>query len=214
MKYVICGTGRSGTTYIADLLTKVGMPTLHEKHWAHVGCVATPSDVATQQWDHPDFLGEATAQVAPYLPLPGVKTWHQVRHPLDTIGSFIGPFQLWGQVHAQDHEGKGCYHISHNFEETGNGLLDGIRFYVDWNLRCETGNSYRRWRLEDVDENLLLSLGAEVGLDLSKTLVREALEEIETNVNTMGEHRRPKLPDHPASEALRKMAKRYGYDDV
>jgi len=84
-KFVIVGTGRSGSTYISKLLTNAGIPCGGESWW-------NPRMRRDDRgrWDHRPIVGDSSC-CALAQGLDGYEgmVFHQIRHPLDVIRSYI-----------------------------------------------------------------------------------------------------------------------------
>jgi hypothetical protein len=89
------------------------------------------------------------------------------------------------------------------------------RWYVMWNLACER-HATRRWRVEDVDAELVAKLAAELDLDMrAPHIVAERIAEIPTDTNR---HTKPEaswtlddLAKGADRDAVLWMGERYGY---
>src|SRR5512139_3910676 len=77
-RFVIVGTGRSGTKYISEVLTRAGIRCGHEEYWT--------------TWRTPDetLVGDSSCNALPQgLDGYGGIVFHQVRHPLDVCASLV-----------------------------------------------------------------------------------------------------------------------------
>ncbi len=90
-KFVVTGCSRSGTKYIAKLLTALGHPTSHERVFSihRVKRLEEGQDVF-EGFD--DLDGASSFLAAPFLHLsgPGTLVLHQVRHPEAVVRSHLG----------------------------------------------------------------------------------------------------------------------------
>ena len=108
-KFIITGCGRSGTTYISNLLSNIGCTCMHEGYYASLikrGIFFySPKHkykikLLKAVWDT-NYQGEAAWQAVPYLRYSpkSVIVFHQVRHPMIYIrsrqkkGLVSGPFR-------------------------------------------------------------------------------------------------------------------------
>jgi hypothetical protein len=177
--FVVTGTGRSGTTYTAQLLTSVGWACGHE-------------DVFTPTLDRfdgfGDYVGDASWLAVPHLDgLPAdVPVIHQVRDPLATIRSLasVAFFRHWWTPRAlkftaqhtllRRSPSRGPFHAfaRRHFPEVWehwSPFTRAARHWVDWNLRVEAAGSardYLRVRVEDIDGETLDALSELVGASL------------------------------------------------
>ena len=203
IKFVVVGTGRCGTAYTAQVLTRMGIPCGHE--WVYSAHPRRYPDV--------EIVGDSSAQAVPFLPEFTGQVLHQVRDPLRVIGSFLG-FGLFRDPRGQGVDGQ---FMMRHFRFTGDELGDAMRYYVDWNRRCEAvdPSRYLRYQLERLDAGLLARIARFVGEDVSQSQIEAALQAVPRDFNTRY-NRRPlswsDLPDGRARDELRTMALEYGYD--
>jgi hypothetical protein len=200
LKFIVVGTGRCGTAYIAHVLNHVGIFCGHE--WVYT---TSPGELPV------GIIGDSSAQAAPFAAsFPGL-VLHQTRHPLKVIGSFL----RFGLFDDYRRCGEGGEFIARHFQFTGQPLADAMRYYVEWNLLCERVGGYQRYRLEDMDSRLLCQLGEWIGVPLGKERAEEALARVPSNCNTRGEAPSLSWGDLPAGSSkdrLIEMADRYGYE--
>lgn len=204
--YLGVSTGRAGSTFIARVMNRAGIRTLHEQHF-----IATRfEDGRPKPWDR-DARGEWSAQAVPFLDDYDCWVFHQVRHPLRVIDSYLH-FGLFANPIRFGRQGR--FMAEHAGITGGNPLGELVRFYVDWNRRCERPRRYKRWRVEDVSPSLIVKLGGLLGVDVPVGAAAVALDEVPTDTNT----RRPEhsltwddLPDTGDTLELMEMAGRYGY---
>lgn len=193
-RFVVVGTGRSGTKYTAELLTALGIPCGHER-------VYTRHDVK-KQWG---LRGDASWLAVPHLDRFKGVVLHQVRDPLAVVRSFVGIGFFTRENNRFTEYAKGF------FEFTGDPVIDAMRWYVELNERCERHATFR-YRVEDFPEALdgvLDALGTEVDAERR----RAAFALVPPNTNT-----RPRsglgLADLPRGEHLDRLiaiGERYGY---
>jgi hypothetical protein len=202
LNFVVVGTGRCGTAYMAQLLTRMGIPCGHE--WVYSAHPRKYPDV--------EIVGDSSAQAVPSLPEFGGKVLHQVRDPLRVIGSFLG-FGLFRDPKAHGLDGQ---FMMRHFEFTGNELDDAMRYYVEWNHRCECVDParYLRYQLEHVNVDLMTHIARFLGEDVATTTIEQALGAVPQNFNTRFNSRQvlwDNLPEGPTKNSLRAMALHYGY---
>ncbi|MCW8126802.1 hypothetical protein [Microbulbifer halophilus] len=224
-RFVITGCGRSGTSYTAELLNRLGCTCTHEKFFTGKGqpsriaeCLAR-AGLRPLQWRMPPW-GEAAWEAAPLLSLlpGGTPVFHQLRHPLE----FIRSRQKKGWVHGRfrhrhlpqfprcDKEGFASLPLAQQAD-----LL--ARFWIDWNALVESrvgGRPYMRYRIEDFDLGVLLEILTRVDFPHDPGAVGDVFEALPTNVNTRGRKRDDITPDLLTKETRRDLeaaAARYGY---
>jgi hypothetical protein len=104
LKYLVTGCGRSGTVYMAKLLTSLGVPCGHETIFDFDGIeraleriagsiplkLSETSLRAKEDWvDVNTIVADASYMAAPYLDFfPDATIIHVVRHPVKVINSF------------------------------------------------------------------------------------------------------------------------------
>jgi hypothetical protein len=76
---LITGTGRCGTQFMAEWLTRSGVPCGHEAVFSYRGYTSQPDLVADSSWLAVPYLGLVTCRIV-----------HIVRNPLDVVRSFMG----------------------------------------------------------------------------------------------------------------------------
>lgn len=197
--FVVVGTGRSGTTFVADVLAACGVCCGHERYFRPEGY--------RRRWER---CGEVSWTAVPWLErgTQAGPVYHVVRHPLDVVTSLLtigffsdaapGPFRSFARAH---------------FRLTGDEHVDAMRWYVEWNRRCEA-LARVRFRIEDPADGLGVLLG-EVAPQAVPRLPA-ALDAVPTSTNTRSRGNRlgwDDLPDAPERAALAAMGRRYGYAD-
>lgn len=201
LKFLVVGTLRSGMAYTAQVLNRSGIACGHA--WVY-----TPDGVA--RYPQFEILGDASPLAAPSArEFPGL-VLHQVRDPLRVIGSLDGSRAARDPL-AHGPEGE-C--LARHFRRSGDWLDDAMRYYVEWNTRCERHNGYLRYRIEDFDADLVLRIADLIGQAVDAAMVSRALADVPTDVHTRYSARRlgwDDLPEGPSRDALARLAVRYGY---
>ena len=85
LHFVVTGTGHCGTGFIASVMTRLGLNCGHEAIFVPTKSV---------WWPRMDLVGESSALAAPLLGEllrrnPGVRVFHQVRHPARFVRSMF-----------------------------------------------------------------------------------------------------------------------------
>ncbi|WP_250464980.1 hypothetical protein [Microbulbifer litoralis] len=224
-RFVITGCGRSGTTYTAQLLNRLGCTCRHEKFFNGKGRPSRLSEYLARtglrrlQWRMPPY-GEAAWEAAPLLSLLPEETlvFHQLRHPLE----FIRSRHKKGWVH-------GRYRHRHlpQFPQYCKARFAALplvqqvdrlaRFWIDWNALVESRagqRSYMCYRIEDFDLPLLLEILARIGFPHDPGAVGDIFAALPTDLNTRGRKRDDitleLLPDGTRRD-LEAAAAHYGY---
>ena len=115
---MVAGAGRSGTLFISRVLTNLGVPCDHEKFF----------QPTTRAWPADFEGGEASWHVVPFLDQRprDVVVIHQVRHPVDVVGSLYGrEFFRYG---AQELSRKALWRKLSRGPKIAAGRRDCIRF--------------------------------------------------------------------------------------
>lgn len=91
-KFLITGTGRCGSGYIARVLTGAGIPTGHEEVFNPITLKALEQGQSEDLWWPDKRPGESSWLAAPYLPVydSPLPTVHLVRNPIDVLDSLVG----------------------------------------------------------------------------------------------------------------------------
>jgi len=128
---LITGCGRSGTTYISDVMQKCGVNLPHED----VGIAGTVSWFST-------YRGlSLTHHLAPDVKF--VHTFHQVRHPLSTISSVYWSFDQgsWNFIESNI-----------KYIHPRDSLLEkSSKYWYYWNLKAESISEWT-YRVESIGE--------------------------------------------------------------
>lgn len=142
LKYLVVGTGRSGTVFMAKLLSSIGLPCVHEAVFSYDGLESSLSRLGGEKplrlsemskmasvidedndvsWfkkpeDQLNIVAESSYMAVPFLDheaLDDVTVIHVVRHPMRVINSFISKS---GLNYFQDRCWKDRgYEVYHNF---------------------------------------------------------------------------------------------------
>ena len=186
MSYIVASTPRSGTGYAAQLFSAMGMNCGHEK---------AVSPGSRRYSGTPGIWGEASWLAAPLLsdfPKTTV-VLHQLRDPIKSVDSMFSRRQLRGkQKPAPSEAPRGEYtnflkRYVANWESEESPVERLVRFWVAWHTLIEekassSGLRYFRYRVEDINKDLLLSIADQVGATVSSEQVGEALR-VSTRVN-------------------------------
>lgn len=191
---VITGTGRSGSGYIAQVLREAGVPCGHEEWW-------NPQHV------HTDGLLIDSSWCALAIGLDRYKghVFHQVRHPLDVVSSFM-------------HEEPDSTYRPLRLQTMPTDPDDPVEFgMLAWYCYVELAEhrAQRTWRLEDVNPGLIVDIAAAVGVDLSIDKAQDAIDAVPGDYNWHGGSRRLSWPELPAGwlrDQLLRWAAHWGWE--
>ena len=227
--FVITGCGRSGTMFSSRVLTSLRVPCSHEK--VFTGGVLESIELQPG-------TGESSWLAAPHLDLlpSGTLVVHQIRHPLETIGSYLDSgwfryrrrFQpLWKHCarHLIRRPPSGRLRLLATVRTAVPEIFDDASpvvraacFWVRWNELVETearrhAHDYVRYRLEDLNVDGFDHLLGCIGVEPRKS-VSSVLAEVGADVNARPRRTRLTLDDlGPAADAVERLARSYGYED-
>lgn len=175
-RLLVTGIGRSGTQYMARLLSASGMPCGHEALYP-TDCRAAP--------DWGPVRAESAWPAAAWLPSqdPSLRVVHLVRHPLQWLASWSQT--VWGPGGSRRATKYLTRHTGIPWRSLAvtDALSASMRLWVAWNRMIEP-HAHVRLRVEDVDALALRSLWHLGGRKPpSDERIEEALKEVPTNAN-------------------------------
>lgn len=233
INYIITGTGRCGTVYMARLLTSLGILCGHETIFDFCGLRGAQrrlsgedplrlSFVSSSNYDHPikwhpdieNIVADASYMAAPFLAdeiLKDAKIIHVVRNPINVINSFCNNIYYFGN-------GESVWKINQTYENFIYKFVPELKidmsqydraslYYVRWNEMIEKHNPDFFFRVEDEPTELLKFLEKPDAIDYYK----------ETNTNTFKSNNTDvfdslmKIQNRNIRLEVANMAKRYGY---
>lgn len=152
----------------------------------------------------PAQKGEWSAQCVPFLGDYDVPVFHQVRHPLKVIGSYLE--RGWFDDVALGPQN--AFMVEHGgIDRKGNPYRELAKFYVEWNRRIED-HADKRWQVEGFDEGVAAQVSWRLKLPLKRPF--EAVGKVNRNKSEHPDVVWCDIPE-PERTPLRKMAERYGY---
>lgn len=178
----VIGTGRSGTGFMAAVLTAAGLDAGHEAYWhAHGGLHASQLDVDAS------WLALPAIELGAYPERWMGRVLHVVRHPLDTVRSLLGTglfnADMAGNsyaVHAWVHARSAGTLVGHH------PLHAAVEFWCEWNARC-AAVADATVRLEDAGGPQWCATVANViGMGLDAEAVAKAVADTPRDTNTRG----------------------------
>jgi hypothetical protein len=199
-RFVIVGTGRSGTRYISQVLTLAGIRCGHEAWWTTRGTRAIR------------LLGDASWLALFNLDDFRGHVYHQVRDPIDVISSLAATSMNpeWRARHPTSHAFHA--HRSQYVTFSGDPLVDAMQFVNVYLTEAERV-AERTWRVEDVDAEIIIQIAADIGRRLTREAAQAALRSVPptTHGREHGLLGWDGLPDGPLKERLILQAEGYGY---
>lgn len=224
--FVITGTGRSGTNYIARVLRAAGVRCGHEDWWGPMPGLGEgswiPQPTLTDRLR--DLVSRTMVEVrrrrrsldgdSSWLAVPHLEDFDglvllQLREPLRVIRSLVALEMFSAPRNAFELKARVFV------PQTGDSLVDAMRWWVMWNLRASESADLV-YRIEDLDAPLLRDILELIGADPARA--EKALSSVPTRTNTLEERGRGRpdlswadLPAGPQREALAETASAFGY---
>lgn len=203
-EFVIIGTGRSGSSHISEVLRASGYPCSHEAYYTPDG----PTLRNPERSYH--YRGDSSWLAVPYLPDPDIIALHQVRHPLKVIRSLFNS----GFFDENYRLGRSTFaaFARRHFDCSDDPLQSCLRWYIEWNERCEAITD-KRYAVENL-ENEIGRLSQWLGKEIRYT--KDAVSKDTNNWPPAVENPiadvHERIKDFPEYSALLAMAERYGYE--
>jgi hypothetical protein len=230
MRFVVTGTGRSGTGYAAKLFTAAGLscgheavftdkPGLWDKAAPRHGLLPRLSEplarIREERRRRATYLeGDASWMAAPRLSRFNGVSFLQLRHPIPVIRSFMGTRFF---SNPEKHRAQRRFAAAH-FAVTGDDIVDAMRWWVFWNELADRAADVT-YRLEDLDADLFTTLLTKLGVDDAERRAAEAFEQAPRDFNsstrrgnTPGSVTWFDLPEGEDKERLQTAAVKWGYD--
>jgi hypothetical protein len=166
LELLVTGTGRSGTVYMAKLLSSAGIMCGHESLFTTEGidgCLKRisgnteiiTSAVSGGEWFDPkNQSAESSYLAAPYADhdvLRQTKIIHIVRNPIKVVSSTLIDAEFFDDIKQKPYLNFVLQHTPEIMEEKSN-LMRTVAYYVAWNQMIETkcaNRQYKRIRVED-----------------------------------------------------------------
>jgi hypothetical protein len=229
-RFVIAGCSRSGTTYMAKLMSELGFPCGHERIFNiwRICNIENFSDPMTAFRDPDAKQGDASFLSIPYLDqLPaGTVVLHQIRNPLKVIQSHMGirffadpyvPSMNLAEEHPQilNFIRVHCAKIMEADTEIGRCM----RYWYLWNRFAERARHnpsliYMQYRVEDIDIALLGNIIQKIAPDFRTDKYPEVLQSISKRTNTRARDDSwtlNRLPSGKDKDQVIETARSYGY---
>jgi hypothetical protein len=204
--FVVTGTPRSGTTYIAKVLRRLGVDCHHERWF-------TPWAVIMEAYRSNDIpWGDSSWLAAPFIEMlpEDTKVFHVVREPLNTLNSVIGTGQIDWPDDYRTFIARHCW-SDENYWPADVGR-DAQTFWVRWNQMIEqSGRVSRRFQIEEVP-SIITEIVSTIGAPVTGEALARALDRVPTDVNTRKHRAAVQLTRADLTADCVEMARRYGYD--
>lgn len=230
LKFIITGTGRCGTLYMANLFTSMGFPCSHEAVFTPNGIDWAKEVLGGERpresskisegkrcvpfGKNKKFVAESSHMAAPFLKQIDSRVIHVVRHPKEVVASFIGQafrrFMNVGPTKQPDLPGSYEHEkfMYDNLPELYGEMKQIDRaclYYVGWNEMIERSGKVELFHRAEDDIN-----------DIKKILGLEGNGYYDNRncntVKTKGSWRLSDIGDQSIRNKIRDMAERYGYE--
>ncbi len=206
LSYIITGTGRCGTAFMAQTFTSAGVNCSHERVFSYTG-------IRTELIVREKLQGESSWCVVPFMFRDAVREStiiHIVRHPMKVIISLMASDYYQNPPRPWD---RFLYKWLPELERKETPLKKAMHQYVNWNVWIErqcTGREVFRHRIEDPASNLFSRLG----LMVTPTFNEPSYNTSRGRANAIyrDELRFADLPAGNDKQAIRTLAGRYGYE--
>jgi len=200
-RFVITGTGRSGTKYAHKLFSRMGIACAHQGIYQAAGI---------KPWGK--YIGDSSGLAAPHVgELPSTTlVIHQVRNPWRTIRSLVHARHVPGQSGTP---GTLVYERHTNLPETDDLFLRAAHLWVQWNTLVEKQmrgkSNYLFHRVEDYSDETLTHICELIGHPYTEDMA-SVFVKIAKNEGSV--HPKGPLPDLEAMpDEFWSMCDRYGY---
>ena len=173
LKYLVTGTGRSGTVYMSRFLTSVGIMCGHESIFTpqgineasmrltHVNNIKTSkvSLIENDNWfDHNLQIAESSYMSCPFLQhdiLKDTKIIHVIRNPLKVISStFIDAKFLDDNNKGQKRYSDFVYQFLPNLKNIVNRLERVTCYYILWNEMVKKNSINKNYYLHKIEDGI------------------------------------------------------------
>ncbi len=229
INYIVVGTGRCGTVYLARVLTSLDIPCGHETIFTHHGLngaknkinnIPIPSKLSTEygwDWVPQSIMAESSYLAAPYLNDPllkNAKIIHLVRNPIRVIFSYCDAFRYFHVKRYPFFDTETFFHerlleIGTNLKAIDNAILRATMFYIKWNETIEekcVGRKFLFHRIEDNIQPVLDFIGKSDSINYFKD------KKVNTRRHGIFSRTIHDIPDSEVKEMLIEKSKEYGYD--
>lgn len=235
LQYLVTGTGRCGTVYLAKLLTSLGIPCGHESIFDYQGLdsavkrlkgetrlelsfVSQCEVVNYKYYEKPSWLrleeivAESSYMAAPYLSHPlleRTKKIHVVRDPIKVVSSFCDYLDYFrpNNQNANGYE-LNIYRIFPALMDINKQYERACLFYVLWNELIESQHVDLFIRIEDGDEAICHFVGKEPTRDMHQNKSENTWK---TEAIPKGKFSLSKITDPIIKEKFLEMGRKYQY---
>ena len=230
LNYIVTGTGRSGTVYMARVLTDLGIPCGHESIFNQEKdnnvisrffgkMKPTISKVSDNYgWvDLSQLKADSSYMAVPYLNRPSINeipVIHVVRNPFAVISSFVMDLGYFKNMANNPFNVEGHWEewiFTHNPEL--NLTLDPIEraciHYVTWNERIEKCKEDRKYWFQRVEEPFPNEFFGFLGMPIKTVGFKN--KKINSKKKRTRDFTADDIPNGPHKDKFLELVKRYGY---
>jgi hypothetical protein len=203
-RFLVVGSGRSGTQYASRLFTDLGIPCGHEALF-HL----TPASGEI-------LVGDASFGAVAYLyEFQGI-ILHQVRHPLRVLRSILAT-AFFDSPDRYLFYYRLIESVLPQIDQRKSSLQKAMYYIAEWNRLCEQAAAMS-WRIEDLDAETLSRASSLIGYAKSVEVCATVLAQIPQNVNRLelrglsrNEVSWSNIPECTEKDELMAATHRYGY---
>ena len=224
---VITGCSRSGTKFMSQLLTNLGVVCGHERVFK-IHPIAWGYSLEALFARHPDAEGDASFLAAPFVDeLPDkCVVLHQIRDPIEVIRSHMGigffadPY-VPSMYLAENHPDFVAVvrRFSPEIFLEPDELARCMRYWVSWNQLVQRAElnprrKYLRYRVEALDAVLLKRVMRFFDMEVEDRELRRALQSVSTKTNSRVREESvswERIPWSHTKSDLSRLAAQYGY---
>lgn len=236
LKYIVTGTGRCGTTYMARLLTSLGFMCGHESIFGTGGLVVAENriyfndkietslcsvknvviDQEYERWFDPSLIqAESSYLAAPFLCgklLKDTKIIHVVRNPLNVLSSFLYDLNFFDYENLDIWKNYVLKHLP-NIIDIENKIERACYYYIRWNQMIENSKYTKEYFFHKVENKCTKELCDFLQIEQPDSFFADS------NMNSWKKNRQETLylkdiPDGPIKKDFIEMIVRYGYKNV
>lgn len=233
LEYLVVGTGRCGTAYMAHLLTSAGIPCGHESIFNTKNStikkikeqIKNKKDVELSEcsindqepWVDPStIVADSSYLSAPFIKdkiFYNTKIIHVVRHPLDVISSFVLDGNYFSNNFPENTITYQKYirkYVPKVYKNNHNPETRAALYYIYWNHLIENNIQSKNYILHNIENNLKKVLNFIGKKQYNKNLSRK--------INTWNKNNRKrislKLIDKKILKELKIISEKYKYHFV
>jgi hypothetical protein len=181
LRYIVVGTGRCGTVYLAKLLSSIGIPCGHESIFSHDGIENAllrikgelpvgvseigkmASEKEEEEWFEKgttEIVADSSYMAAPFLNhecFKDTSVIHVVREPMKVINSFVSGLGYFTHRALKDDKLKDYHNFIYNYIPRLYEQMDPISraalYYIKWNELIEKRSKDKNYLLYRIESD-------------------------------------------------------------